>query len=89
MEYDNDEHQVTFKIEGVENADDYEKVVKIDRICGDYHVSRGNFKSMELKDLRYADKFEMYLMVLSNCYAKLDIDNEEAEDTVNVEVEYS
>lgn len=88
MEYDNYEHQVTFKIEGVENADEYEKVIKIDRICGDYHVSRGNFKSMEIKDLRHADKFEMYLMVLSNCYAHLEIDNEEAEKTAEVEVEY-
>lgn len=89
MEYDNYEGKVTFKIEGVENADEYEKVIKIDRISGDYHISRRNFKSMELNDLRHADKFELYLMVLSNCYAKLDIDKEETEDTASVEVDYS
>lgn len=88
MDYDEYEQQATFKIEGVKNADEYEKMIKIDRICGDYHVSRGNFKNMEIKDLRHADKFELYLMVLSNSYVKLAINNIECEDTAGVEVDY-
>lgn len=88
MEYDHYKGEVTFKIEGVENADDYKKVVKLNRYDGKHYISRGNFESMELSSLRHADKFELYLMVLSNSYAKLDIDTEEAEETAEVEVEY-
>lgn len=88
MEYDYCDNKITFKIEGVENADDYEKVVKIDIIGGDRHISRRNFENNNLFELKYASKFDCYLMVLSNMYVKLELDKEESESTACVEVEY-
>lgn len=80
----------TLSEEDVNNADEYQYLIKLDRQKDNkYLISYYNdFYQKRLSDLRYANSFELFILALKNNMVYLEEDKPYMEETVEVEVEY-